>query len=85
LILIQPSYSILFCFSCWLLISLKAFVRGGMQEGGVREAERWDGYVDWRNRPAAKGRHGGMVAASFVLGKSTSPSTVHALLARFSF
>ncbi|XP_047083403.1 protein NRT1/ PTR FAMILY 4.6-like isoform X1 [Lolium rigidum] len=38
-----------------------------MQEGGVREAERWEGYVDWRNRPAAKGRHGGMVAASFVL------------------
>jgi hypothetical protein len=40
-----------------------------MQEGGVRAAERWEGYVDWRNRPAVKGRHGGMVAASFVLGK----------------
>jgi hypothetical protein len=25
--------------------------------------------VDWRNRPATKGRHGGMLAASFVLGK----------------
>jgi hypothetical protein len=40
-----------------------------MQEGGVRAAERWEGYVDWRNRSAVKGRHGGMVAASFVLGK----------------
>ncbi|CAJ1944027.1 unnamed protein product [Sphenostylis stenocarpa] len=29
----------------------------------------WEGYVDWRNRPAIKGRHGGMLAASFVLGK----------------
>ncbi|CAM0910204.1 unnamed protein product [Alopecurus aequalis] len=36
-------------------------------EDGVRQVERWDGYVDWRNRPAVKGRHGGMVAASFVL------------------
>lgn len=29
---------------------------------------RWEGYVDWRNRPALRGRHGGMLAASFVLG-----------------
>uniref|UniRef100_A0A0A0KE15 Nitrate transporter n=1 Tax=Cucumis sativus TaxID=3659 RepID=A0A0A0KE15_CUCSA len=28
----------------------------------------WEGYVDWRKRPAAKGRHGGMIAAGFVLG-----------------
>ncbi|KAJ7956337.1 protein NRT1/ PTR FAMILY 4.6 [Quillaja saponaria] len=27
----------------------------------------WEGYVDWRNRPAQKGRHGGILAASFVL------------------
>ncbi|XP_047311926.1 protein NRT1/ PTR FAMILY 4.6-like [Impatiens glandulifera] len=27
----------------------------------------WDGYVDWRNRPSVRGRHGGMMAASFVL------------------
>ena len=40
-----------------------------MQEDGVHQVERWEGYVDWRNRPAVKGRHGGMVAASFVLGK----------------
>ncbi|KAL9326439.1 hypothetical protein ACSQ67_007084 [Phaseolus vulgaris] len=26
-----------------------------------------EGYVDWKNRPAIKGRHGGMFAASFVL------------------
>ncbi|EER89980.1 hypothetical protein BDA96_10G231800 [Sorghum bicolor] len=36
-------------------------------EDGARDAERWEGYVDWRNRPATRGRHGGMVAASFVL------------------
>uniref|UniRef100_I1Q390 Major facilitator superfamily (MFS) profile domain-containing protein n=1 Tax=Oryza glaberrima TaxID=4538 RepID=I1Q390_ORYGL len=40
-----------------------------LQEDGAaaREAERWEGYVDWRNRPAVRGRHGGMLAASFVL------------------
>ncbi|KAG2675656.1 hypothetical protein I3760_12G016000 [Carya illinoinensis] len=27
----------------------------------------WEGYVDWRNKPALRGRHGGMLAASFVL------------------
>ncbi|KAG6599068.1 Protein NRT1/ PTR FAMILY 4.6, partial [Cucurbita argyrosperma subsp. sororia] len=31
--------------------------------GGV-----WEGYVDWRRRPAVRGRHGGMRAAGFVLG-----------------
>ncbi|XAR65150.1 hypothetical protein NMG60_11009154 [Bertholletia excelsa] len=32
-----------------------------------RQLETWDGYVDWRGRPASRGRHGGMTAASFVL------------------
>ncbi|XP_020576438.1 protein NRT1/ PTR FAMILY 4.6 [Phalaenopsis equestris] len=36
-----------------------------MEEG--YEGERWIGYVDWRGRPALKRKHGGMVAASFVL------------------
>lgn len=36
-----------------------------MEEG--RELERWEGYVDWRNRPAVRKKHGGMLAASFVL------------------
>ncbi|EEF52121.1 protein NRT1/ PTR FAMILY 4.6 [Ricinus communis] len=27
----------------------------------------WEGYLDWKNRPALCGRHGGMLAASFVL------------------
>ncbi|GMH26140.1 hypothetical protein Nepgr_027983 [Nepenthes gracilis] len=27
----------------------------------------WEGYVDWRGRAAIRGRHGGMIAASFVL------------------
>ncbi|KAH9773701.1 hypothetical protein WN944_020457 [Citrus x changshan-huyou] len=33
----------------------------------AQQLTRWEGYVDWRNRPALKGRHGGMLAASFVL------------------
>ncbi|KAK9107762.1 hypothetical protein Syun_023773 [Stephania yunnanensis] len=32
-----------------------------------QQLERWDGYVDWRNRAALRGQHGGMLAASFVL------------------
>ncbi|KAL2465310.1 Protein NRT1/PTR FAMILY 4.6 [Abeliophyllum distichum] len=32
-----------------------------------QQLNRWEGYRDWRNRPALKGRHGGMLAASFVL------------------
>ncbi|KAI8528475.1 hypothetical protein RHMOL_Rhmol12G0151000 [Rhododendron molle] len=29
--------------------------------------DTWEGYVDWRYKPAVRGRHGGMLAASFVL------------------
>ncbi|KAJ8760902.1 hypothetical protein K2173_021940 [Erythroxylum novogranatense] len=32
-----------------------------------QQVPKWDGYVDWRNRAAVQGRHGGMLAASFVL------------------
>ncbi|GFY88412.1 nitrate transporter 1:2 [Actinidia rufa] len=32
-----------------------------------QQLETWEGYVDWRNKPALRGRHGGMLAASFVL------------------
>lgn len=39
------------------------------QELEVAQMTRWEGYVDWRNKPALRGRHGGMVAASFVLGR----------------
>ncbi|XP_023541393.1 protein NRT1/ PTR FAMILY 4.6-like [Cucurbita pepo subsp. pepo] len=31
------------------------------------EIRRWEGYVDWRKRAAVRGRHGGMIAASFDL------------------
>lgn len=31
------------------------------------QISRWEGYVNWRNKPALIGRHGGMLAASFVL------------------
>ncbi|XP_072998912.1 protein NRT1/ PTR FAMILY 4.6-like [Typha latifolia] len=37
-----------------------------MEEEG-HEQERWVGYVDWRCRPALRRKHGGMLAASFVL------------------
>ncbi|XXG42215.1 hypothetical protein AAC387_Pa01g2542 [Persea americana] len=36
-----------------------------MEEG--HDSERWMGYMDWRNRPALRSQHGGMLAASFVL------------------
>ncbi|XP_057949287.1 protein NRT1/ PTR FAMILY 4.6 [Malania oleifera] len=39
-----------------------------MEEQNPEEScKEWKGYVDWRNRPGLKGRHGGMLAASFVL------------------
>ncbi|XP_019456595.1 PREDICTED: protein NRT1/ PTR FAMILY 4.6-like [Lupinus angustifolius] len=31
------------------------------------QVTRWEGYVDWRNKPALRTHHGGMLAASFVL------------------
>lgn len=39
------------------------------QGEGADEAETWAGYVNWRGRPALRAKHGGMLAASFVLGK----------------
>ena len=39
-----------------------------MQELESHESSTYEGYVDWKNRPALRGRHGGMLAASFVLG-----------------
>ncbi|KAK4261182.1 hypothetical protein QN277_004217 [Acacia crassicarpa] len=32
-----------------------------------QKSTTWEGYVNWRNKPALRGRHGGMLAASFVL------------------
>ncbi|KVI05580.1 Major facilitator superfamily domain, general substrate transporter [Cynara cardunculus var. scolymus] len=32
-----------------------------------QDMDTWEGYVDWKNKPAQKGRHGGMLAAFFVL------------------
>lgn len=37
-----------------------------MEEANGR-LSKWEGYVDWRNRTAIKGRHGGILAAFFVL------------------
>ncbi|XP_050372594.1 protein NRT1/ PTR FAMILY 4.6-like [Argentina anserina] len=37
------------------------------QQISSSSSSRWEGYLDWRNKPAFRGRHGGMVAASFVL------------------
>ncbi|KAL5814057.1 hypothetical protein ACOSQ4_024698 [Xanthoceras sorbifolium] len=33
----------------------------------VQQLNTWEGYVNWRNKPAIRGHHGGMLAASFVL------------------
>ncbi|MQM00838.1 hypothetical protein Taro_033598 [Colocasia esculenta] len=38
-----------------------------MKEHGQATSETWEGYVDWRNRPALRRKHGGKLAASFVL------------------
>ncbi|KAK8993803.1 hypothetical protein V6N11_008021 [Hibiscus sabdariffa] len=39
-----------------------------LQEDGLSlEDAKWEGYADWRNRPALKAKHGGIFAASFVL------------------
>lgn len=40
-----------------------------LQEVEQEQSNIWEGYVDWKKRPAIKGHHGGMLAASFVLGK----------------
>lgn len=52
-----------------------------LQEDVAPGAEPWEGYVDWRNRPATRSRHGGMAAASFVLGKRSItaclPASIH--------
>lgn len=45
----------------------------------------WEGYVDWRNKPALINRHGGLVAASFVLGKPFLDHTIHGLDLSFFF
>ncbi|KAL8142369.1 hypothetical protein V2J09_015401 [Rumex salicifolius] len=39
-----------------------------METGDQAQQETWPGYADWRNRKAIRGRHGGFLAASFVLG-----------------
>lgn len=41
-----------------------------LQELEAPQVSTWQGYVDWKNKPALRGRHGGMLAASFVLGLS---------------
>ncbi|XWS48073.1 hypothetical protein CRYUN_Cryun13aG0041200 [Craigia yunnanensis] len=40
-------------------------IKVAMEEG--QQLNKWEGYVNWRNRPAMRGHHGGMLAASFVL------------------
>ncbi|KAL2327667.1 hypothetical protein Fmac_021094 [Flemingia macrophylla] len=37
------------------------------RESQGNQITTWEGYVNWRNKPALRGRHGGMLAASFVL------------------
>ncbi|XP_051144410.1 protein NRT1/ PTR FAMILY 4.6-like [Andrographis paniculata] len=36
-------------------------------ENQLKSGNTWEGYVDWRGKPALRDRHGGMLAASFVL------------------
>ncbi|CAH2043799.1 unnamed protein product [Thlaspi arvense] len=50
--------------SCFLMIMSLEFQQQMDETNGL---SAWNGYVDWRNRPALRGCHGGMLAASFVL------------------
>ncbi|KAJ0428650.1 putative proton-dependent oligopeptide transporter family, MFS transporter superfamily [Helianthus annuus] len=38
-----------------------------MEVESQEQSNTWEDYVDWKKKPAIKGRHGGMLAASFVL------------------
>ncbi|XP_073130094.1 protein NRT1/ PTR FAMILY 4.6-like [Henckelia pumila] len=38
-----------------------------MEVENYQLSETWDGYGDWRGKPAVRSKHGGMLAASFVL------------------
>ncbi|KAG9129480.1 hypothetical protein Leryth_013074 [Lithospermum erythrorhizon] len=49
-----------------LRIISKLKVRGKEMEE-CNQSNKWSGYVDWKRRPAQKGRHGGLLAASFAL------------------
>lgn len=40
-----------------------------VQQSGDDGGEKWEGYVDWKGQPARRGRHGGFLSASFVLGR----------------
>ena len=60
----------LFLFSLSLSLSLLNSPWPLFLQEVEQQLETWEGYVDWRNKPALRGRHGGMLAASFVLGKS---------------
>ncbi|XLU49668.1 hypothetical protein S245_044482, partial [Arachis hypogaea] len=41
------------------------------------QVQVWEGYTDWRNRPAIRGVHGGMLAASFVLAVEVLENLVY--------
>ncbi|OIT08711.1 PREDICTED: protein NRT1/ PTR FAMILY 4.6-like [Nicotiana attenuata] len=38
-----------------------------METESQTQSSTWDGYVDWKNRPALIKKHGGLLPASFVL------------------
>ncbi|PIN02123.1 hypothetical protein CDL12_25363 [Handroanthus impetiginosus] len=38
-----------------------------MSKQEMDKGQKWEGYADWRGRPALRGHHGGVFAASFIL------------------
>lgn len=66
-------YSFIFC-----LTPLEFYV-----QEEEHQFSRWEGYVNWRNKPALRGNHGGMLAASFVLGQCKKVSITHSLIFLF--
>ncbi|RDX91899.1 Protein NRT1/ PTR FAMILY 4.7, partial [Mucuna pruriens] len=48
-------------------MNVKRRIKVNFNELEAPQVSTWEGYVNWRNKPALRGRHGGMLAASFVL------------------
>lgn len=58
------------CIALFHIYLIFPFVLQEMVEN--KQISAWEGYVDWRRKPALIGKHGGMLAASFVLGNFIS-------------
>ncbi|MFQ6637584.1 hypothetical protein Gotur_012761 [Gossypium turneri] len=58
-------------------------VTGSLLQEEGQELNKWEGYVNWRNKPAMRDQHGGMLAASFVLAFLANASNLVLYLSKF--